>query len=549
MNLVQLPNDVIYKILDYLPGFHLGRFSSTCITFYQLIHDDLLWKEKVWSELTRKPTFVKGENYYTYYKRIYIGPKRTLDALSQYLPNRRFFTCNRDHQMQIHDLPRLSMSYSDYVFDETLCYDEIARWLNKRKEFLRIAAESGLEIWGQRIIQQILARCGELNFSNNKLSSPFYIAILNRQLHFVHMLLQYPWPDKLNPWIENQENSCNYTLTNGLIKCGYHGLQLLRDYFMLINLPAVQKAALIGDRVRLEHCIQGNTNRLNNPFPFTALFMAILGKNVDCIRLLIRYNCKPAIRKIKGIQWPVNELILTMITNNLTCFQIILEESCGTVSMACIRQSIAFALQHGHTEFIDYLLNRQYQGIIQEEIYLLSRRIISHKNVKIAHLLRFAGSLSKALILKLVPLLPYCCQSQSSYTDFSNYNDAVSMITILQDDNLTIEQVAQQTPFYQLMQFCKAIINYSDRLDGYSYSILLNVVVKTRSFITLSNSKLQQKYDHVCAEYIRLIISWGADGMIYRRNRLGQTMHELIMQSQKECWINTLPSDNLLDTI
>lgn len=546
LNLLQLPVDILYYILNYLPGYDLSRLSSTCTLFYQLIQDDLLWRDKIHSELTKKSKFVKGENAYAYYRRMYIGPRKSLHVISHHLPHRRCSTDNKIN-FQIHDLPRRYMSYGDYILDEISRYDDIARWINKRKEFLRIAAEFGLEVWGQKIIQQILSQGGELKFSTSKQSNPFYIAILNHQLHFIPMLLQYSWPKELNPWIPNESNSYNGMLINGLLKCGVDGIELLHDYFMNINLPILHQAALRGDHERLHNLLDRSTTSNNDSFQFSVLSMAVVGQDITCLRMLVHHGWTPAIRKVKGIEWPVNELILAMMTDNLTCFRVILGDDATTVSISCIRHCIIFALQHGKTQFIDDLLNRQYQSIIQEEIYLLSRRIISHKNVKIAHLIRWAGPLSKQLILMLVPLLPYCCQSQSSYSDFGHYDAALSMIAMLQDSHLTVEQIVQQTPFYRLIQFCKAIIDYSDRLDGNSYSIVLNIVMKIRPFTILTDTLIQQRYDLVCAEYIRLLISWGSDGMVYRRNRKGQTMHELIMQSQKQCWIKMLPSDDQLD--
>ena len=566
MNLLQLPLDVLYYIFNYLSLYQLRQLSTTCTFFYQLIQDDLLWQNRIDNELTKQPKFVKGENAFTYYLRIYLGPRKYLHVLRHHLPNRRCLN-NRKHYLfykytlrrleydeysnrkyiQAFDLPRRQLSYGDYIAGEKSRYDDTTRWINKRKEFVRTAAELGLEVWGQKIIQQILSACGELNFSNSKLSNPFYIAILNQQPHFIPMLLQYSWPMHLNPWISNTNNDYNGALISSLLKCDGGGIELLRYYFMNMNLPIIHQTALKADSEGLQNLLNRNTTSFSDNCPFSALFMAVLGQDMTCLRILMRHGWAPAIKKVKGIDWPINELVLAMITNNLTCFQVILEDSTTTVPLNCIRQCIVFALKHGKTPFINDLLDRQYQGIIQEEIYLLSRRIISHKNVKIAHLIRWAGPLNKELILMLVPLLPYCCQSQSSYSDFGHYNAALSMLTMLQNNNLTVEQIVQQTPFYRLLQFCKAIIEYSDRLDGNSYSIVLNVVVKARPLITLTDPLLQKRYDLVCAEYIRLLISWGADGMVYCRNRKGQTMHQLIMQSQKQCWINTLPCGDQLD--
>ena len=70
MNIIELPDEVLFHIFSYFSVVELSRITRTCTTFYKICHDPLLWNNIDLEVLKKSLTDSQSENFLNYKKQL-----------------------------------------------------------------------------------------------------------------------------------------------------------------------------------------------------------------------------------------------------------------------------------------------------------------------------------------------------------------------------------------------------------------------------------------------------------------------------------------------
>ncbi|EDV24318.1 uncharacterized protein TRIADDRAFT_57665 [Trichoplax adhaerens] len=194
---------------------------------------------------------------------------------------------------------------------------------------------------------------------------------------------------------------------------------------------------------------------------------------------------------------------------------------------------LSYAARFG-LEVLDQVENSLF--IQLQEILRLSLNIIP------IQLLQYGAPYHRNQLEEIIRLLPYLKRYKSTMYDFEDVESMISLFTMLNYRPFCAENIAQNLPFYHLIQVIVSA-NGSDTIQG-NYDSLFSYVVFTRCRPIWNDLQLQNRYNQVTTCYLQAIIDAKSDAIAVNKVRTvdGKTLLHMAAESNNPHWIQCLLS-------
>ncbi|RDD44185.1 hypothetical protein TrispH2_004650 [Trichoplax sp. H2] len=570
-----LPKDLLARIFGYLKGWELATISTVCHYYNSVIHDgddkndsksNLLWKLIVSQELTTAARLQSKENYRQFYKRIYLGPRKMIvDHCHIGNLHSTVKTCMKEK-------PKFNYSY----YASRIRRDRHGDVVHYFDIILSYAARFGLEVLGRNVLQlmassldqQSIKKRFQSHYSHTIL--PIIVAADNGHYHFIRMLLDdgcrlcgpcvFQWIRR-GPayWIEER-------FVIFLLKIYKYGSpSLLVTYLSQCNLPDIIEAAIKNKSSKVQLLLkEQSTQSMDEVYKISSLFFTLLLDNKSTFEYLMSRSSR--IDFWKGI-YDIGKTISYMICadhGNVTDVDSENPIKHNSPCTAYRNNRCITVLQQYPEPFYHMLEEAMIQAIVDGDIQCLQSIESLHPplsdqvenslfiqlqeilrlslNIIPIQLLQYGAPYHRNQLEEIIRVLPYLKRYKSTMYDFEDVESMISLFTMLNYRPFCAENIAQNLPFYHLIQVIVSA-NGSDTIQG-NYDSLFSYVVFTRCRPIWNDLQLQNRYNQVTTCYLQAIIDAKSDAIAVNKVRTveGKTLLHMAAESNNPHWIQCLLS-------